>query len=72
MVELFDRPTPIPGPLSDWLEIFAHPFLIAVDAAVRSDTVQEICQVLSGSLQDAEGTWVIDYVRLRVRASKPA
>jgi trans-aconitate methyltransferase len=72
VVELFDRPTPIPGPLSDWLEIFAHPFLIAIDAAVRSDTVQEICQVLSDSLQDAEGTWVVDYVRLRVRASKPA
>ena len=37
-LELFDRPTPLPGSLTDWLETFAGKFLASVPAADRDDS----------------------------------
>ena len=70
-IELIDRPTPIPGPLGDWLETFGEPFLQRVAAAERPALIAEVEAALAAELRDAEGRWMVDYVRLRFSARKP-
>lgn len=69
-IELIPRPTPLPGDISAWLEIFAQPFTKAVKDAERENFVAEVRAELEPKLRNAEGTWVADYVRLRFRAIK--
>lgn len=71
-VELFPRPTPLPGDIADWLVTFAEPFLHAVPAQDQPRLVEEVRAALRPRLCDAKGTWVVDYVRLRVSARRPA
>ncbi len=69
-LELAPRPTILPGALSDWLEIFAGPFLaqFGEDAPVVAAEVEDL---LRPALCDAAGRWTVDYVRLRVLARRP-
>ena len=69
-VALAPRPTTLPGSLSDWLRIFAAPFLaqFGEDAAVVAAEVEDL---LRPALCDAAGRWTVDYVRLRVLARRP-
>ena len=69
-IELFPRPTPLPGELADWLETFAETFLKLVPAAERPGLAQEVSEALRPRLCDAEGGWSADYVRLRFSARK--
>ena len=71
-IALFPRPTPLPGPLADWLDTFAESFLATVSAGERDALKREIEAELRPALVDAKGVWVADYVRLRFRALKPA
>ncbi len=71
-IELFPRPTPLPGDIGDWLETFAESFLSAVPAAARPELVAELREDLRPDLCDAEGHWTADYVRLRIAARLPA
>jgi hypothetical protein len=64
----FARPTPLPGELREWLLTFAQPFLLALPAAEREPLLAELQQRLRERLQRADGSWVLDYVRLRFRA----
>ena len=68
---LFERPTPLPGDIGDWLATFAGDFLGAVAAGGRPALVGEIREALEPDLCDGEGRWTVDYVRLRFAAIKP-
>lgn len=69
-VELIPRPTPLPGDLLVWLDIFAQPFTNSVDKRERQTFLNEVRAALEPQLRDVAGTWVADYVRLRFRAIK--
>ena len=67
-VELFERPTPVPGTLADWLALFAPAWFADFDANVRNEVVAEVSAAVAPRLRDAAGAWTLDYVRLRLRA----
>jgi trans-aconitate methyltransferase len=69
-IELIPRPTPLPGDISTWLEIFAQPFTNAVNEPERQRLVAQVRAELEPKLRNADGIWVADYVRLRFRAVK--
>ncbi|MHA1536046.1 MAG: class I SAM-dependent methyltransferase [Alphaproteobacteria bacterium] len=71
-IELFARPTPIPGPIEDWLDTFAESFVLALPAGERDTVKSEVADNLRAELCDEAGQWTIDYVRLRFSALKPA
>jgi trans-aconitate methyltransferase len=67
----FDRPTPVPGEdgLTSWLGLFQTDLMKAL-----GDRWPELCQEVSERCRNAlfrEGQWWLDYVRLRVVATKP-
>ena len=68
---LFPRPTPLPSDLTHWLKIFAQPFLEAIPKENRNSLLDEVRDFLAPILRTAEGTWVLDYVRLRTTATRP-
>jgi trans-aconitate methyltransferase len=70
-IELFERPTPLPGDIRGWLDTFGQPFLGALDPATRKDVTDEILAQLRPQLCDADGRWIADYVRLRFSAHRP-
>jgi trans-aconitate methyltransferase len=63
----FDRPTPLPGDVLDWIATFGDAFTRAVAAPERAQYLADVRARLS---PERDG-WVLDYVRLRLRASKP-
>ncbi len=70
-LNLFPRPTLLPGDLAGWLETFAEPFLGALDARERPAVVDEVREALRSRLYDPDRGWVADYVRLRFAARSP-
>ncbi|MCA9118086.1 MAG: methyltransferase domain-containing protein [Planctomycetaceae bacterium] len=66
-IRLIPRPTPLPGELTAWLETFAGPFLAAVPRSEQAAFLAETAE-RAISLRQADGTWVVDYVRLRFAA----
>ena len=70
-IELFDRPTPLPGDVGGWLEIFAQHYLSAVADPEREGLLSEVVADLRDSNTDKDGSWFADYVRLRFNAEKP-
>jgi trans-aconitate methyltransferase len=68
-MSLFDRPTDLPGELTDWLETFAEPYTSALPAEDRPVLCREVQEKLRPQLCDANGHWQADYVRLRFAAS---
>ncbi len=67
--ELVPRPTPAPTGLRGWLTAFAESTLAEVDDA--DAVLSHAEELLAPKLRDAEGTWHIDYVRLRFAAHLP-
>jgi trans-aconitate methyltransferase len=67
-IALIPRPTPQPGDISGWLETFAGVFLSAVPERDRPALVAELREALRPALCNADGKWVVDYVRLRFAA----
>lgn len=67
-LELFERPTGLPGDVTDWLATFAGTFLAAVPPHERAAVVAEIRDDLAESQRREDGTWWVDYVRLRFAA----
>ena len=70
-LESFQRPTPLPGDIREWLETFAGCFFDALATDDRRIVEQEVRNSLASRLRSAEGTWRLDYVRLRFTAIKP-
>jgi trans-aconitate methyltransferase len=68
VIDLFPRPTPIPGDIVEWLGTFGEVFLTAVPPADRPALEAELNERLAPRLRQPDGTWVVDYVRLRLAA----
>ena len=71
LISIFPRPTPLPTDVASWLRIFAQPFLAGVAAEDQPALVDEVCGLLEPTLLNADGTWVVDYVRVRTAATRP-
>ena len=71
-IELIPRPTPLPTDIAGWLETFAGPFTSAVPEQDRAAFLDEVEDALEPKLRQADGTWFVDYVRLRFAAVKTA
>jgi SAM-dependent methyltransferase len=69
---LFERPTPLPGELAGWLETFAQAFLAPFSGAVRHEVIRDVSDIVRPRLYDVDRGWVLDYVRLRFAARRPA
>ena len=69
-IELIARPTKLPGDILAWLEIFAQAFTRSVAEAQRKHFVEEVRNELATCLCDDAGSWYVDYVRLRFKATK--
>lgn len=69
-IELFERPTPLPGEMAQWLETFAESFLLQVEPDEQPALIAEVSEALRPHLCDPEGRWMADYVRLRFVAVK--
>jgi len=70
-MDLFQRPTPLQSDITDWLAIFAQPFLVMVPDHRRTMFLEEVRDSLRETMVTADGRWIVDYVRLRCRARKP-
>jgi trans-aconitate methyltransferase len=64
----FDRPTPLPGDVLDWIATFGERFTLALPPEQRAAYLRDVRARLA-PLQQGE-QWVLDYVRLRVRARR--
>jgi SAM-dependent methyltransferase len=71
-IALIDRPTPLPGPLGDWLDTFCESFLFALPKSDHALLKAEVAEAVRPRLCDDQGRWSVDYVRLRVVAHLPA
>jgi trans-aconitate methyltransferase len=69
-IQLFPRPTPLPGDVVGWLETFAESFTVALPASERPAFLAEVRDALRPQLADADGKWTADYVRLRFAATR--
>ena len=67
-IALIPRPTPLPGPIDDWLYTFCESFLFALPEGDRAALMAEVVEAVRPSLCDAAGIWSVGYVRLRVAA----
>jgi trans-aconitate methyltransferase len=67
----FDRPTPVDGEdgLQSWLEMYLNNIVSALPEATRAPFFRQV-EVRLRPTQYHDGTWYIDYVRLRVVAIK--
>jgi len=70
-IDLIPRPTKLPGDILGWLAVFAQPFTKAVTRIERDNYLAEIRAAVRNTLQDSQGSWFADYVRLRFKAVKP-
>lgn len=70
-IMLFARTTELPGPLTDWLRTFGRVFLAKIAADDQAAFLAEVSEICRPALQDSTGQWRVDYVRLRVVATKP-
>jgi len=70
-IRLFPRPTSLPGDVTGWLETFCQHFTALLPEAERPDFLADVQERLAPVLQDGQGRWHADYVRLRFAATKP-
>ena len=65
-IELIPRPTPLgEGGMAGWLNTFRRGVLDGLPIEIRQSVIDDTCALLSNALQDEDGRWVADYVRLR-------
>ena len=67
-IELFDRPTALPGDIDGWLMTFSESFLRAFEKTQWDDIIAEIREILRPDLLRSDGVWMADYKRLRFSA----
>jgi SAM-dependent methyltransferase len=71
-MDLFPRPTVLPGHLAQWLETFAQSFMHELGPPARRDFINEVCIAVRPRLYHPDRGWVADYVRLRFAATRRA
>ena len=67
---LFDRPTRLAegSDVIDWINMFIKKPFEGVDEALAETIKQDTREALRDKLVSDDGSWYIDYVRLRMRA----
>jgi trans-aconitate methyltransferase len=70
-IELIPRPTPLPTDILGWLEVFANGFTNRLPESDQSAFLQRLMTLLAPTLQKEDGSWYVDYVRLRFAAYLP-
>lgn len=70
-IDVFPRPTELPGDIAKWLEMFAQPFLFLIPSASQAEFITRVREALRPILVSPDGRWTVDYVRLRCHAVKP-
>lgn len=68
-MELLPRPTPLSGGMQEWLTTLAAPVLAKLDARCRTEFANRVAARLAPKLRSKDGTWTLDYVRLRYHAT---
>lgn len=68
-MECFQRPTPLPGDVTDWLRTFGQSFLSELPAEQGEELLADLRNRLHPQ-RFKDGQWVLDYVRLRFVARK--
>lgn len=68
-IQLFPRPTPLPAGIVEWVDTFGGPLLDRIPVADRPRVSRAIEDALSSTHRQGDGTWTMDYVRLRFEAS---
>ncbi|AKM10170.1 class I SAM-dependent methyltransferase [Croceicoccus naphthovorans] len=66
-IALNPRPTPLADGMAAWLNTFRHGFF---DQQGGAAMIAETTELLAPQLQDPDGNWTADYVRLRFLAFK--
>lgn len=66
----FARPTPLPGDVIAWIGTFGESFTRVVPEAERQAYLEEVRAAVHEPLTDASGRCILDYVRIRFRATK--
>lgn len=69
-IQLFERPTPLPTGIKQWLTTFAHHFVSDLTTAQSDHLISQTCKNLEDKLMDSGGGWFADYVRLRFELYK--
>jgi trans-aconitate methyltransferase len=69
-IAIVPRPTTLPTGIEPWLDTFAEDFFGALPEAERLPARTEVADLLRPVLMDETGTWIADYVRLRLRATR--
>lgn len=64
----FARPTTLPGAMREWLEMFGGAFLAGLPATDAAALLEEALAALVPTHRAADGSWCVDYVRLRFAA----
>ena len=70
-IKLFERPTPLPTGIKQWLLTFSHQFTQDLTESQKQQLVAATCDRLSSPLQSAQSDWHADYVRLQFKLIKP-
>ncbi|MGZ8284265.1 MAG: class I SAM-dependent methyltransferase [Allosphingosinicella sp.] len=72
--QLIPRPTPLPAGVAAWVKTFRAGWLevAGVPEAARDEVAAAVESRLRPQLQQPDGSWVADYVRLRFTMRKPA
>ena len=71
--ELIPRPTPLPDGVAAWLRVFRSGFMDTsnVPDHEQASIAQAVERRLTSQLQQPDGSWIADYVRLRFTMRKP-
>ena len=71
--ELIPRPTPLPDGVAGWLRVFRGGFMDTANVPEHEQPAiaQAVERRLAPELQQPDGSWVADYVRLRFTMRKP-
>ncbi|MCB1954656.1 MAG: methyltransferase domain-containing protein [Rhodocyclaceae bacterium] len=70
-IERIERPTPLPSGVGDWLRLFADHALRELPVHMAGGIIAEVEEALAPRLRGADGIWTMDYVRLRLVATRP-
>lgn len=71
-IEVFARPTALPSSLADWLRVFADHALADLEPELATRVAARVEARLRPTLHSDAAGWRLDYVRLRVEATRPA
>ena len=70
-IELFHRPTPLPGDAAAWVRTFGRSFLEALPETERERFAADVQDAVRAEMLRGE-TWVLDFMRLRFAAHRVA